>query len=195
MDGGSGENLLDVVDKLTAESAAQEAALQAHKAAEAASLSRIAQLEEEQLHFEEQYSSVQVRQSCHLEPAATGNLMAFVAESGWQHTAIMQMRQLGPCFEHCLAVAMLLSHCDQWNTVVLVIAGMHPKEVDNTIKEDYCATCSICPSELLMRLRFVLNTQNIRRANQNLRIDCCDTNIAIAHCKVWYKSLCFRLSS
>ena len=51
-----------MVDKLTAEAAAQEAALQAQKAAEAASLSRIAQLEEEQMHFEEQYSSVQVSQ-------------------------------------------------------------------------------------------------------------------------------------
>lgn len=55
-----GQNLLEVVDKLTAEAAAQEAALQAQKAAEAASLSRIAQLEEEHLHIEEQYSSVQV---------------------------------------------------------------------------------------------------------------------------------------
>lgn len=50
-----------MVDKLTAEAAAQEAALQAQKAAEAASLSRIAQLEEEHMHIEEQYSSVQVR--------------------------------------------------------------------------------------------------------------------------------------
>ncbi len=58
LDGG--ENLLEVVDKLTAEAAAQEAALQAQKAAEAASLSRIAQLEEEHMHIEEQYSSVQV---------------------------------------------------------------------------------------------------------------------------------------
>lgn len=58
LDGG--ENLLEVVDKLTAEAAAQEAALQAQKAAEAASLSRIAQLEEEHVHNEEQYSSVQV---------------------------------------------------------------------------------------------------------------------------------------
>ena len=58
LDGG--ENLLDVVDKLTAEAAAQEAALQAQMAAEAASISRIAQLEEEQLHIEEQYSTVQV---------------------------------------------------------------------------------------------------------------------------------------
>ncbi len=48
------------MDKLTAEAAAQEAALQAQKAAEAASLSRIAQLEEEHMHIEEQYSSVQV---------------------------------------------------------------------------------------------------------------------------------------
>ena len=58
LDGG--ENLLEVVDKLTAEAAAQEAALQAQKAAEAASLSRIAQLEEEHMHNEERYSSVQV---------------------------------------------------------------------------------------------------------------------------------------
>ena len=58
LDGG--ENLLEVVDKLTAEAAAQEAALQAQKAAEAASLSRIAHLEEEHMHIEEQYSSVQV---------------------------------------------------------------------------------------------------------------------------------------
>ena len=58
LDGG--QNLLEVVDKLTAEAAAQEAALQAQKAAEAASLSRIAQLEEEHLHIEELYSSVQV---------------------------------------------------------------------------------------------------------------------------------------
>ena len=60
LDGGNGENLLDVVDKLTAEAAAQEAALQAHKDAETASLSGIAQLEEEHMHFEEQYSSIQV---------------------------------------------------------------------------------------------------------------------------------------
>ena len=58
LDGG--ENLLEVVDKLTAEAAAQEAALQAQKDAEAAALSRIAQLEEEHLHVEEQYSSIQV---------------------------------------------------------------------------------------------------------------------------------------
>lgn len=58
LDGG--ENLLEVVDKLTAEAAAQEAALQAQKDAEAAALSRIAQLEEEHLHTEEQYSSIQV---------------------------------------------------------------------------------------------------------------------------------------
>lgn len=58
LDGG--ENLLEVVDKLAAKAAAQEAALQAQKAAEAASVTRIAQLEEEQMHSEEQYSSVQV---------------------------------------------------------------------------------------------------------------------------------------
>jgi len=58
LDGG--KNLLEVVDKLAAKAAAQEAALQAQKAAEAASLSRIAQLEEEHMHIEEQYSSVQV---------------------------------------------------------------------------------------------------------------------------------------
>lgn len=58
LDGG--ENLLEVVDKLTAEAAAQEAALQAQQAAEAASMSRIAQLEEEHMHIEEQYSTVQV---------------------------------------------------------------------------------------------------------------------------------------
>ena len=58
LDGG--ENLLEVVDKLTAEAAAQEAALQAQKAAEAVAHARIAQLEEQHLHIEEQYSSVQV---------------------------------------------------------------------------------------------------------------------------------------
>lgn len=58
LDGG--ENLLEVVDKLTAEAAAQETALQAQKDAEAVALSRIAQLEEEHLHIEEQYSSIQV---------------------------------------------------------------------------------------------------------------------------------------
>ncbi|KAL3162842.1 hypothetical protein ABBQ32_009296 [Trebouxia sp. C0010 RCD-2024] len=58
LDGG--ENLLEVVDKLTAEAAAQEAALQTQKAAEAVAHSRIAQLEEEHLHIEEQYSSAQV---------------------------------------------------------------------------------------------------------------------------------------
>lgn len=58
LDGG--QNLLEVVDKLTAETAAQEAALQAEKAAEAAALSRIAELEQANLHIEEQYNSVQV---------------------------------------------------------------------------------------------------------------------------------------
>lgn len=58
LDGG--ENLLEVVDKLTAEAAAQEAALQAQIAAEAVASSRIAQLEEEHLHTEEKYSSIQV---------------------------------------------------------------------------------------------------------------------------------------
>ena len=55
-----GENLLEVVDKLAAEAAAQEAALQAQKAAEESALSRIAELEEEHMLIEEQYSSVQV---------------------------------------------------------------------------------------------------------------------------------------
>lgn len=64
LDGG--ENLLEVVDKLTAEAAAQEAALQAQKDAEAAALSRIAQLEEEHLHIEEQYSSIQVFRLNHM---------------------------------------------------------------------------------------------------------------------------------
>ena len=58
LDGG--QNLLEVVDKLTAETAAQEAALQAEKAAEAAALSRIAELEQANLHIEQQYNSVQV---------------------------------------------------------------------------------------------------------------------------------------
>ena len=58
LDGG--QNLLEVVDKLTAETAAQEAALEAEKAAEAAALHRIAELEQANLHIEEQYNSVQV---------------------------------------------------------------------------------------------------------------------------------------
>lgn len=58
LDGG--QNLLEVVDKLTAETAAQEAALQAEKAAEAAAAFRIAELEQANLHIEEQYHSVQV---------------------------------------------------------------------------------------------------------------------------------------
>lgn len=59
LDGG--QNLLEVVDKLTAETAAQEAALEAEKAAEAAAQHRIAKLEQANLHIEEQYNSVQVR--------------------------------------------------------------------------------------------------------------------------------------